>query len=374
MSGWTQGRRTGAAHRGPQRALLRAQVVLQHTTHRAPSPTSALDLAKGETVAVVGESGSGKTTLGRATLHLAPISAGRIVFEGTDIADLDGRGADVVPAARPGHLPGPLLQPQPVHARGRAGRGAAGHPRARATATSASQACWRRWSRSSSRRQRSSPRSTRTRSPAASASASASPAPWCCEPDYLVADEPVSMIDASSRAEILYLLAELQDAARADLPVHHPRPRQRAPLRRPHRGHVRRAHRGAGAGGAADRGRQGTPTPRRCWRRCPSPIRPTGCGSARWSAASRPTRATCPRAVPSRRVVRWPSPAPASSVVPPLIAARRWPRGGLPPLSGGLGRRRLSRWRGLSGCGPPPQRLTRAPPAQPAGTGPPPPA
>ncbi|MEX1295625.1 MAG: ATP-binding cassette domain-containing protein, partial [Candidatus Limnocylindrales bacterium] len=47
-----------------------------------------LTVARGETVALVGESGSGKTTLGRATLHLAPISAGRIVFEGTDIADL----------------------------------------------------------------------------------------------------------------------------------------------------------------------------------------------------------------------------------------------------------------------------------------------
>ena len=32
------------------------------------------------------------------------------------------------------------------------------------------------------------------------------------EPDYLVADEPVSMIDASSRAEILDLLDELQEA------------------------------------------------------------------------------------------------------------------------------------------------------------------
>ena len=49
-----------------------------------------LDIATGETVALVGESGSGKTTLGRATLHLVPISSGRIVFEGTDIGALDG--------------------------------------------------------------------------------------------------------------------------------------------------------------------------------------------------------------------------------------------------------------------------------------------
>ena len=33
-------------------------------------------------------------------------------------------------------------------------------------------------------------------------------------PDYVVADEPVSMIDASSRAEILYLLRSLQEKYR----------------------------------------------------------------------------------------------------------------------------------------------------------------
>ena len=51
----------------------------------------SLDLAVGETVAVVGESGSGKTTLGRATLRLVDAAAGRVVFEGTDIAALEGR-------------------------------------------------------------------------------------------------------------------------------------------------------------------------------------------------------------------------------------------------------------------------------------------
>ena len=58
-----------------------------------------LELARGETVAVVGESGSGKTTLGRATLHLAPISAGRIVFEGSDVGELEG--ADLIEDAGP---------------------------------------------------------------------------------------------------------------------------------------------------------------------------------------------------------------------------------------------------------------------------------
>ena len=48
----------------------------------------SLAIDRGETLAVVGESGSGKTTLGRATLRLAPITAGRVIFEGEDITKL----------------------------------------------------------------------------------------------------------------------------------------------------------------------------------------------------------------------------------------------------------------------------------------------
>jgi oligopeptide transport system ATP-binding protein len=41
-----------------------------------------------ETLAVVGESGCGKTTIGNAVLGLAPVTAGRITFEGRDLSAL----------------------------------------------------------------------------------------------------------------------------------------------------------------------------------------------------------------------------------------------------------------------------------------------
>jgi peptide/nickel transport system ATP-binding protein len=122
-----------------------------------------LDIARGETVALVGESGSGKTTLGRATLHLVPISSGRIVFEGTDIGALDGPELRTFRQRAQVIFQDPFSSLSPYMRVGE-------------------RASWPSWSRSSSRRPQSSPRRTPTRSRVGSGNGSASRGPWCWTP------------------------------------------------------------------------------------------------------------------------------------------------------------------------------------------------
>jgi peptide/nickel transport system ATP-binding protein len=50
-----------------------------------------LEIPSHKTLALVGESGCGKTTVGKGLLHLLPLTGGRVLFEGEDLASLSAR-------------------------------------------------------------------------------------------------------------------------------------------------------------------------------------------------------------------------------------------------------------------------------------------
>ncbi len=71
--------------------------VTFHTGHKKKVEAvkdANFDIYKGETFALVGESGSGKTTLGRAIMRINPCSAGEILFEGKRISGKISRAED----------------------------------------------------------------------------------------------------------------------------------------------------------------------------------------------------------------------------------------------------------------------------------------
>ena len=51
-----------------------------------------LEVGPGEVISLIGESGSGKSTIGRMVLRLTGVTGGRITFDGVDIAGFKGRG------------------------------------------------------------------------------------------------------------------------------------------------------------------------------------------------------------------------------------------------------------------------------------------
>jgi len=80
-------------------ALLRVEGLVKHFPIRGGALNRVVDhvqavsgvsfaVRRGEVLGLVGESGSGKTTVGRLVLRLEQATAGKVIFDGTDVGEL----------------------------------------------------------------------------------------------------------------------------------------------------------------------------------------------------------------------------------------------------------------------------------------------
>jgi peptide/nickel transport system ATP-binding protein len=74
----------------------------------------SLRVAPGEVIALIGESGSGKSTIGRMILRLTGVTGGRITFDGTDIAGFKGKGLRAYYAQVQGVFQDPFSSYNPI--------------------------------------------------------------------------------------------------------------------------------------------------------------------------------------------------------------------------------------------------------------------
>jgi peptide/nickel transport system ATP-binding protein len=168
-----------------------------------------LTVQRGSTYGLVGESGCGKSTLGRAVLRLEEPTAGQVIFDGTDVASLQGeplrkmrRRMQMVFQDPMGSLDprqdveSLLTEPLKAHGIGDGKKDLTARVSHLLDAVGLPSASRRRYPHEFSGGQR-------QRIGIARAVA--------LEPDLLIADEPVSALDVSVQAQVLNLLEELQE-------------------------------------------------------------------------------------------------------------------------------------------------------------------
>jgi oligopeptide transport system ATP-binding protein len=168
----------------------------------------SLKITRGETVGLVGESGCGKSTVGRTILRLYKPTAGRILFEGRDISQLGENELrplrrrmqmvfqDPYASLNPRHSVGRIIG-EPLRTHGLANRREANsqvRDLLKIVGLPADAAGRYPHEFSGGQRQR-----------IGLARAIA------VNPDFVVADEPVSALDVSIQAQIINLLEQLQE-------------------------------------------------------------------------------------------------------------------------------------------------------------------
>ncbi len=212
------GRETGAkADRNPGVSLLRATDLrtwfpiraglLQRTTGQVKALDGfTLDIARGETVGLVGESGCGKSTAGRTLLRLQEPTSGHLAWEGRDLLAMGReelrafrRRAQIVfqdpySSLNPRMVIGSILA-EPLHIHGLHKGREAERVADMLQAVGLSPDHMRRYPHEFSGGQRQRIAIARA---------------LMAEPEFVVADEPVSSLDVSIQAQVLDLLTDLK--------------------------------------------------------------------------------------------------------------------------------------------------------------------
>ncbi len=168
----------------------------------------SFEIARGETLGLVGESGCGKSTVGRAILRLYEPTAGRIVFDGKDVTRLSESQLrplrrrmqmifqDPFASLNPRHSVGRMVgEPLRVHGLADSRRATSARVRELLEIVGLPADAATRYPHEFSGGQR-------QRIGIARALA--------VNPDFIVADEPVSALDVSIQAQIINLLEQLQ--------------------------------------------------------------------------------------------------------------------------------------------------------------------
>jgi peptide/nickel transport system ATP-binding protein len=164
---------------------------------------------RGETLGLVGESGSGKTTTGRAVLRRIDATAGRIIFKGNDITQVKGEHlrslrrdmqlvfqdpyASLNPRMKILDL---VAEPLVVHGIVKHPKDAADRVAELLELVGLPKDAMDRYPHAFSGGQRQRVGIARA---------------LALEPEFIVADEPVSALDVSIRAQVVNLLQDLQD-------------------------------------------------------------------------------------------------------------------------------------------------------------------